>query len=129
MELILKQCKSLFREEWGHVVDQYNRMRDGLYTAEQSLFLAEGQKFFLESEVSELKAYIAEHRPKYMPDYVQDFQPDAELSQMAIDEANCVFERPLNFYGGYLMQMLYKKKEVLTDETVKKLMRTITGLE
>ncbi len=70
MELILNQCKLLFREEWAHVVDQYNRMRDGLYTAEQSLFLAEGQKFFLEGEVLELKAYIAEHRPKYLPDYV-----------------------------------------------------------
>jgi hypothetical protein len=48
---------------------------------------------------------------------------------MAIDEANCVFERPLNFYGGYLMQMLYKKQEVLTDEVVQKLLRVVTKLE
>lgn len=79
--------------------------------------------------MSELKAYIAKHRPKYMPDYVEDFEPDAELSEMAINEANCVMKRPLNFYGGYLMQMMYKKNEVLTDEVVQRLMKVITQLE
>ena len=34
MDLILKQCNRLFREEWGVIVNQYNEMRDALYTAE-----------------------------------------------------------------------------------------------
>ena len=41
MDLILKQCNILFREEWGTIVNQYNEMRDSLFTVEQSLFLAE----------------------------------------------------------------------------------------
>ena len=34
MDLIIKQCNRLFRMEWGHIVAQYNEMRDALYTAE-----------------------------------------------------------------------------------------------
>ena len=41
MDLILKQCNVLFREEWARIVFQYNTMRNGLYTSEQELFLAE----------------------------------------------------------------------------------------
>ena len=41
MDLILKQCNILFKEEWATIVDQYNEMRDSLFTVEQSLFLAE----------------------------------------------------------------------------------------
>ena len=51
MDLILKQCNRLFREEWGVIVNQYNEMRDALYTAEQATFLAEAQKFHLENQV------------------------------------------------------------------------------
>lgn len=34
MALIVRQGEQLFRDEWTHIVDQYNRMRDGLFTAE-----------------------------------------------------------------------------------------------
>lgn len=34
MDLILKQCNVLFKQEWGHIVDKYNNMRNSLYTAE-----------------------------------------------------------------------------------------------
>ena len=53
-------------------------MRSSLYTAEQSLFLTEAQKFHLEEENSELKAYIAENRPKYLPEYMEDFAADPD---------------------------------------------------
>ena len=36
------------------------------------------------------------------------------LSEDAINEANCVLDKPLSFYGGYLMEMMYKKHEVLS---------------
>jgi len=55
MDLILKQCNLLFRQEWGFIVEQYNRMRNALFTAEQQLFLSEAQKHFLERETLELK--------------------------------------------------------------------------
>ena len=121
MDLILKQCNMLFRAEWERIVFQYNTMRNGLYTSEQELFLVEAQKVYLEQEVAQLKEYIAEHRPKIMPDLVEDFAVDPdnpELNEEAIAEANCVLEQPLNFYGGYLMQMISKKNEVLTHAVV-----------
>ena len=58
MELILKQCNILFREEWATIVNQYNEMRDSLFTVEQSLFLTECQKFYIETENAELKSFI-----------------------------------------------------------------------
>ena len=33
-------------------------MRNGLFTAEQELFLSEAQKFHIERELTELKAYV-----------------------------------------------------------------------
>ena len=118
MDLILKQCNLLFKQEWGMIVEQYNTMRNQLYTAEQSLFLCEGQKFFLEQETAALKQYINDYRPQYLPDYVVDFAPDPEkdpnLDEEAVNQANCVLEKPLSFYGGYVMEVMYKKNEVLT---------------
>lgn len=121
MDMILKQCNVLFREEWGRIVSQYNTMRDGLYTAEQQLFQAEAQNFYFEKEVSQLNSYISSQRPKRLPRYVEDFTEDpdiTELDELAISEANCILEQPINFYGGYLMQMMYKKNEVLTHAVV-----------
>jgi len=48
----------LFKEEWSHIVDTFNDMRRSLHLAEQSLFLTEAQKFYLEEENTELKEYI-----------------------------------------------------------------------
>ena len=107
-------------------------MRNALCTAELSLFLAESQKFYLENENIELKAYIASNRPKYLPDYVEDFATDPEhpeLDEIAISEANSVLVKPFKFYGGYLMEMLYKKNEVLTQGTVQHLMKVISQLQ
>ena len=132
MDLITKQASQLFKEEWDLIVDQFNDMRSSLYTAEQSLFLTEAQKFHLEEENSELKAYIADNRPRYMPEYMEDFAMDPdhpEIDELAISEANSVLEKPLNFYGSYLMQVMHKKNEVLTDSVVQHLMRVITQLK
>ena len=96
-------------------------MRDCLFTAEQSLFLAESQKYYLEAELSHLKTFISSKNPKYLPEYVEDYsaQPGTnDIDELGISEANCVMEKPLNFYGGYLMQMMYKKNEVLTNTVV-----------
>ena len=41
-----------------------------------------------------------------------------ELDELAISEANSVLEKPLNFYGGYLMQVMYKKNDVLVDAVI-----------
>ena len=46
-----------------------------------------------------------------------------------ISEANCIFEKPFNFYGGYLMQMMYKKKDVITNATVNHLLKVIEELK
>jgi len=54
-----------------------------------------------------------------LPDYVEDFLVDinnSEIDEMAIAEANCVFEKPLSFYGGYMMEKMHKKEEVLSQE-------------
>lgn len=122
----------MFKEEWEVVVDQYNTMRDCLFTAEQSLFLAESQKYYLESELSHLKTFIQSKNPKFLPEYVEDYAPQPgtdDIDELGISEANCVMEKPLNFYGGYLMQMMYKKNEVLTNEVVQRLLRVITQLQ
>jgi len=53
-----------------------------------------------------------------LPDYVEDFAPDPdfpELDEMAISEANCIFKKPMSFYGGYLMEKMHKKDEVLSQ--------------
>ena len=50
------------------------------------------------------------------------------MSEAVINEANAVLEKPLRFYGGYVMQMMYKKNEVITDATVQQLLRVITDL-
>ena len=115
MDLILKQCNILFRKEWGLIVDQYNQMRNSLYTAETALFTCEAQKFYLEKELAQLKDYIAEKRPKYLPDYVVDWAGDepGEIDTMAINEANCILTKPISFYGGYVMEVMYKKDEIL----------------
>ena len=34
MDLITKQVSELFRQEWDHILDQFNEMRSSLYTAE-----------------------------------------------------------------------------------------------
>ena len=107
-------------------------MRNALFTAEQQLFLSEAQKYFLERETSELKEYIASHRPRYLPNYVEDFAPDPnfpEFDEMAIEEANCVFKKPLSFYGGYVMEKMHKKDEVLAQEIVHRLLSVITKLQ
>ena len=57
-------------------------MRGSLFKAEQELFLCEAQKFYLEEENSELKAYIAENRPNYVPEYVEDFEEDPEAPEL-----------------------------------------------
>ena len=133
MDLILKQCNVLFKSEWGQIVEQYNNMRDAVFTAEQQLFLAEGQKFYLEKEVGQLKQYISDHRPTILPPFVEDYAPDPEdsneIDELAISEANCVLEKPLEFYGGYMMQMIYKKNEVLTNAVVKRLITVISQLQ
>ena len=132
MELILKQCNITFRSEWGIIVDQYNDMRNAVYTAEQTLFLSESQKHYLENEVNQLKSLLAETRPTQVADYVEDFAPNPELypglDEEALNEANCILEKPFNFYGGYLMQVMYKKNEVLTNTVVQKLMGMISKL-
>ena len=51
------------------------------------------------------------------------------MSEAVINEANAVLEKPLRFYGGYVMQMMYKKNEVITDATVQQLLRVITDLQ
>ena len=87
MDLITKQVGMLFKEEWAGIVDQFNEMRSALYTSEQQLFLAEAQKFYLEEENLEIKAYIAENRPRYLPEYMEDFALDPdnpELDELAI---------------------------------------------
>ena len=52
-----------------------------------------------------------------------------EIDELAISEANSVLQKPLNFYGSYLMQVMHKKNEVLTDSVVQHLMRVITQLK
>jgi len=59
VELIVKQCRQLFKFEWHHILKQYKRMRNALYTAEHSLFLSEAQKAYLEVEFTALKTFIA----------------------------------------------------------------------
>ena len=34
MDMIIKQCSILFRNEWATIVDQHTTMRDGIYTSE-----------------------------------------------------------------------------------------------
>ena len=51
------------------------------------------------------------------------------LSEDTINEANCVLDKPLNFYGGYLMEMMYKKHEVLSQETVNHLLWVISSMK
>ena len=64
-----------------------------------------------------------------MEDYACDpLDPDA-VDELAISEANAILEKPIKFYGGYLMQMMHKKNEVLTDATVKRLLSTVTYLQ
>ena len=50
------------------------------------------------------------------------------MSETVINETNAVLEKPLKFYGGYVMQMMYKKNEIVTDATVQQLLRVITDL-
>ena len=52
-----------------------------------------------------------------------------EIDELAISEANSVLKKPLNFYGSYLMQVMYKKNEVLTDAVVQHLMKVISQLQ
>ena len=67
-------------------------------------------------------------RPEYMEDFAVD--PDRpELDQLAIQEANSVLDKPMEFYGGYLMQMMHRKDEILTKGVVKHLMRIISQLQ
>ena len=48
---------------------------------------------------------------------------------MAINEANCILEKPISFYGSYVMEVMHKKDEVLTQAVVQHLMRIITNLK
>ena len=67
-------------------------------------------------------------RPEYMEDFKAD--PDRpELDEQATQEANSVLEKPFEFYGGYLMQMMHRKDEILTKGVVQHLMRVITQLK
>ena len=82
--------------------------------------------------MTQIHTFMQERKPKPLPDYVVDynFSDDLpELSETAINEANSVFEKPVEFYGGYLMEMLYKKNEVLTNKTIQHLMWVISGLK
>lgn len=136
MDLILKQCNTLFKEEWILIVDKYNNMRNSLYTAEQRLFLTEAQKFFLERETTELKLHMLHNFIRPKDPRVEDFEcydhnldGSSGLDELGISEANSLLERPFDFYGGYLMEAMHKKKEILTDATVKKLLRVIEHLQ
>ena len=136
MELILKQCKLLFKQEWVHIVDQYNQMRNSLYTAEQRLFLSEAQKFFLERETTELKQFMEENfRQKVVELPVEDFGAYESnldgscIDELGISEANSILENPFSFYGSYLMTAMHKKKDILADAVVKKLLRVINHLQ
>ena len=44
-------------------------------------------------------------------------------------EANCLLDEPFNFYGGYLQTAAFKKREILKDAVVKKLLAKIASLE
>ena len=51
------------------------------------------------------------------------------LTEEILEDANAVLERPLNFYGGYLMEAMHKKKDILKDAVVKKLLKVIVNLK
>ena len=63
-----------------------------------------------------------------MPEYVEEYA-DLEIDELALTEGNAILEKPINFYGGYLMQMMYKKNEVLTDAVIQRLQSTVSHLQ
>lgn len=96
------------------------------------MFLTEAQKFYLEEENLELKQYIESRRPVHLPEYMEDFALDPsnpQLDELAVQEANSVLEKPLSFYGSYLMQVMHKKDEVLSHAVIQHLMRIISQLQ
>ena len=94
-------------------------MRNALYTSEQELFLAEAQKFHMESEFSQLKTFIAQsdYKSNPVPPLIEAFLPsdagDFDQSYAGIQVANALFEEPLNFYGGYIMMAMHKKRDIM----------------
>mmetsp|Transcript_28802 Transcript_28802/g.38414 ORF Transcript_28802/g.38414 Transcript_28802/m.38414 type:complete len:123 (+) Transcript_28802:661-1029(+) len=87
----------------------------------------------METEFTALKAFIADKvLPNPVPPYIEGFVPhegDPHKSAAAVIEANCLFEEPFNFYGGFIMQAIQKKKEIMKDAVVRKLLAKIAALE
>lgn len=57
--------------------------------------------------------------PNPVPPLIEAFLPvnvnDFDQSVNGIQIANSLFEAPLNFYGGYIMVAMHKKKEIMKD--------------
>ena len=97
------------------------------------MFLCEAQKAYMDSEFSALKLFLAEKIwPNPVPEYIEGFVPlegDPKKSATAVFEANILLDEPFNFYGGFLQTAMHKKKEILKDALVKKLLAKIASLE
>ena len=77
MDLMTKQCIFQFKKEWGNLVQQHKQMRNALYTSEQSLFLCEAKKAYMESEFTALKLFTADKIfPNPVPPYYEGFMPE-----------------------------------------------------
>lgn len=61
--------------------------------------------------------------------YEHNVDGSSGLDELGISEANSLLERPFEFYGGYVMEAVHKKKDILTDAVVKKLIRVIENLQ
>ena len=87
----------------------------------------------MESEFTALKMFVADKIwPNPVPQYIEGFIPlegDPKKSATAVLEANILLDEPFNFYGGFLQSAMHKKKEILKDAVVKKLLAKIAALE
>ena len=71
--------------------------------------------------------------PNPVPPLIEAFLPvdasDFDQSFAGVQTANALFEAPLNFYGGYIMMAMHKKKDILKDRLCKRLCAKIAELE
>ena len=108
-------------------------MRNHLDTAEYRLLQCETKKHFLEcenaaqrtynSQTKDLKlAWIENEFEKGSP---EDLKAEDGATDEAMEAANSVLDRPFSFYGGYLQLSLFKKPEIMRNETIRKLLKFI----
>ena len=71
-------------------------MRNALYTSEQTMFLCEAQKCYMETEFTQLKTFIADKIyqdpvPQFVEAYLPDEVSDENLTESALADANSMF--------------------------------------